>query len=714
MKINSYLQNILKNSGEAALQQTNKTANARSAGLDSQLKEMGVSSSADMQAAYKIYQGSDQQPTKAVMGQTQKFLEGTSGSSASKLLTIQVASAKGVDITEDNLTAIHTALNDQENQAVAIEGLLKEEFESAEQVQMSEAEIAETVKKLPEGLKKEVYAALRDMGYSEEEAVKIGNQLMAAVSKGISGAALQIVKVDSAKAAGQLLGLESKIKVALITLEATGGKNGSGGAVVDQPAAGSSILIQHLLEKLIDEAGGLTWDSEAGLSGHETIKPGAKTSHQVLQNDQTQVLKPETEALEPEENLPFNNEAEDYLKTLDGLLENALSQLMGTYGQADLQAMFESSQTKTYLVTEVTVKMINVQKDFETFKKEAVTTLEKALENVSPKQMAEVAAKVAEKLDKLIMQSDLTLYTDMKTEKKLVGLSSDLQKVMELVKTDPLEALNWLKTTKQKLDKLLFQPSKEKVQVFMKDNAQSLAGLSQQEFFSGAGKMGNGAKSVLDLMRTMGLNHEPELMDAVFAKETKNQTEEGKSNLKQMLLKLSAEAQEDQHLVKSIEKGLSQLTGQQLLNKPELQNDSQSLFFNLPLKLGDETTQMKLFVKSRKSVEKMDWENCSLYFMIDLKQYGETGIRIQSSQRQLSISVSNESDEIMAVIEPLAQGLLQELKDIGYNPGEIRYVPFSPEKTVPSELPKAALPAAAELDSGVLSTEGRKGFELKI
>lgn len=582
---------------------------------------------------------------------------------------------------------------------------------------MSEAEIAEAVKKLPEGLKREVYAALRDLGYTEEDAVKIGNQLMAAVSKGVTGAALQIVKVDSAKAAGQLLGLESKIKVALITLAATG-KTGSGETAVDSSVAGSGILIEHLLEKLMDEAGGLSWDSEAGLadsSAEAKVKPsGLKTASETAGTENVN----SSDAAETTESAEIQDKAENdsahFLNELDGLLENALSQLMGAYGQADLQMMFESSQTKTFLVTEVTVKMIGVQKDFDTFKKEAVSTLEKALENASPKQMAEVAAKVAEKLDKLIMQSDLTLYTDMKTEKKLVGLSSDLQKVMELAKTDPLEALNWLKNTKQKLDKLLFQPSKEKVQVFMKENAQSLAGLSQQEFLSGAGKMGSGAKSVLDLMRTLGLNHEPELMDAVFAKETKNQTEEGKSNLKQMLLKLSAEAQEDQHLVKSIEKGLSQLTGQQLLNKPELQSDSQSLFFNLPLKLGDDTTQMKLFVKSRKSVEKMDWENCSLYFMIDLKQYGETGIRIQSSQRQLSISVSNESDDIMAVIEPLAQGLLQELKDIGYNPGDIRYVPFSPEKTVPSELPKAAIPAAVEPDSSAMGTEGRKGFELKI
>jgi hypothetical protein len=105
-----------------------------------------------------------------------------------------------------------------------------------------------------------------------------------------------------------------------------------------------------------------------------------------------------------------------------------------------------------------------------------------------------------------------------------------------------------------------------------------------------------------------------------------------------------------------------------------------------------------------------------MYFLIDLKQYGETGIRIQSNQKQLSISISNKSDQIMKVIEPFAQEILAELKEIGYNPGDIRYVPFDNMKQVPTELPVVEMKASKE-DTLEISKDNfttRKGFELKI
>ncbi len=772
MKINPYLQNINKINGEASSAKNEKMLSAQSNGYSSQLKEMGVSSSAEMQAAYRIYKSSQNEPTKTTMQQTQSFLEKMSGSAENKLLTVQVASAKGVEITESNLTDIHNALNDQGNETMAMASLLGEEYSEAEGIKVSEdaapevvskvisEEVSEAIKKLPEALKKQVYAAIKEMGFTEEESVEIGNKLLSGQSVGsilseqqgkeITKFTSDVLKKLSEKNATApqnlletLMVLEGKIKISLVKIKMN----------VQTPVEG--------LENLVELTKELSWASDSGKKAsaekgksqrfsEQPISDGTlgnvlkntlpinnqgsektanmKTPESIVSQDVVQKTNLEDAAQEATSKddsaeVVKSDEAQnlssptDFLNQLESVLEDALSGLMSAYGQADVQTLFESHSLKTYLVTEVTVRMVEVKKTFDQFKKETLDAINNTLEKPSARNLAEIAVKVAEKLDHLIMQSDLTLYTDMKTERKLVGLSSDLQKVGQLAKTNPDEAIQCLKDIKKKMDKLLFEPSKEKVQVLLKEKAQSAVGVEQNDLMQKASKMGSGAKGVLDLMRSMGLNHEVELMDAVFSTESVVKNDDTKSNLKQILLKLSAENQEDnQHLIKSIEKGLSQLTGQQLLNKPEVQSDSQSLFFNLPIKLGEDLNQMKLYVKARKDVQKMDWENCSMYFLIDLKQYGETGIRIQSNQKQLSISVSNESDQIMKVIEPFAQEILEELKEIGYNPGDIRYVPFDNIKQVPSELPKVDVKASKEdtLDINNDNLTSRKGFELRI
>lgn len=301
-----------------------------------------------------------------------------------------------------------------------------------------------------------------------------------------------------------------------------------------------------------------------------------------------------------------------------------------------------------------------------------------------------------------------------------MGLSSDLQEIVAMSKTNPEGAMEKLKDVRKKLDQLLYQPSKEKVVVSLKEEAKLALSLEENALVPEL-KSSTGAKGVLDFMRALGLNHEVELMDQVFSQKGSTfAQEEQKDNFKQILLKLADEDQEsDQQLIKSIEKGISSLTGQQLLNKPEPQNDSQSMFFNLPLTTENGDTDLKLYVKARKNADKMDWENCSMYFLVDLKQYGETGIRINANQRQLSVSISNASSDIMDVVEPLAKEILSELKEVGYNPGEIKFVPFTPETPI-TELPGQGKTPVGKVTSTLNSSEnstdtsGRKGFEWQI
>lgn len=739
MKINPYLQNIKQAYKDFSTNKQETTSNALSADSTNRLKEMGVSSSSDMQKAYKIYSSTGKEPSKTAMSETQKFIENTKGNSENKMLTIQVATAKGVDVTEGNLTAIHSALNDNANEAMTLDGLMEPEYSAAEATtaESNSGEVSETSStgkgkdvNVPDNVKKEVYAALEEMGYTEAEAIEIGDRLIGGESVGSILAdqhrkmIAQYTKDTLDKLSEQsgkngknivsaLLSLEKSVKITVtqiqIQITQTGEisgdtninlsevynllKEGLKGLVSED----ASAVLGKMLEQEVPELG-------TG-SGSEASPSSPQSTTVKSQNDE-----------DSEEFL--NGSEKDFFDQLENMVDRVMEQMSSAYGNADLQSLFESSTTKTYLVTEVTVKMTEVKTTFDQFKKESLNSLNQALESTSTKSIGEVVAKVAEKLDNLIMKSDLTLYTDMKTERKLIGISSSLQTVMGLAKTDPNEAMRALKETKAKLDKLLFQPSKEKVEVVMKADAEKMAGLEKSLLASDLAKVGSSAKSVLDLMRSLGLNHEVELMDQIFSNgsDSTDLSDDTKSNLKQMLLNLTKEDLEDQQqLVKSIEKGISQLTGQQLLNKAEIQSDTQSLFFNLPLNLGEQTQNMKLYVKARKDVQKMDWENCSMYVLVDLNRYGETGIRIQTNQKQLSVSISNESEEIMSVIAPFANDIMAEFKEIGYNPGEIKYLPFTPENKTPSELPKVTseetLSATDSQDSSPLE---RKGFELKI
>ncbi len=774
MKINPYLQNFKNAYKELSNHKQETTSNALSADSTNRLKEMGVSSGSDMQKAYKIYSSTGKEPSKSTMAETQKFFDKTPGSSDDKMLTIQVASAKGIDVTEGNLTAIHSALNDSANDALTVEGLMEKEFSQAEApiVETDGETTAGTGKgkavNVPDKVKKEVYSALEEMGYTEAEATEIGDRLIAGESVGsiladqhrkmiaqFTKDTLGKLSVESGKkdknVISALLALEKSVKITItqIKIEITQTGEISADTGIDLSDVYKLLKegleglvssdVSEALEKIVDQttaelgagsegstssaqnassatangsvSSNETTDGNAISGGNAANGTVAKTEDSAKDNDLQGLTEEELEDL-------LGGAGKDFFEQMENLVDRVMEQLGSAYGDADLQSLFESSTTKTYLVTEVTVKMTEVKATFDQFKKDALNNINQGIEKASSKTIAEVVTKVAEKLDDLIMKSDLTLYTDMKTERKLIGISSNLQNVLNLAKTDPNEALKALKETKAKLDKLLFQPSKEKVEVVLKSEAEKMAGIEKAMLSQEVAKVGTSAKSVLDLMRSLGLNHEVELMDQIFSNgsDSTDLSDDTKFNLKQMLLNLTSEDLEDQQqLVKSIEKGISQLTGQQLLNKPEIQSDTQSMFFNLPLNLGEQTQNMKLYVKARKDVQKMDWENCSMYVLVDLNRYGETGIRIQANQKQLSVSISNESDEIMTVIAPFVSDIMAEFKEIGYNPGEIKYVPFTPENKTPSELPKtdaSEKTVAAEVQEGVFSE--RKGFELKI
>lgn len=767
MKINPYLNN---QKAGAAYHTANLTpslpigAEASSKAESTKvLKEMGLSTSSSMQTAYSLYKtAGNEQPSKSVLTATQNFLEKAPGTDQQKLVTIEAAAAKGVEITEKNLNAIHSALNDSASETLAINELTSD-ISVKKSAELTPEERRELVKTLPAALRERVYATLKAAGFSDSEVEEVGNRLLlgeksesiipdliASRAKGELSDLLKQVSSADEKALDALnnllakAGLEIKLEKSVYTLGASKGFSQETiekilqrilkASASDQ---GENALVKGLQE-LLRSFGGLELDSDAEVDA--TVTLDSKFADYGLK-DKNNFAKIHNEVTNPDigigadskrqdsymakesgqsnggalEDLSLINDDEfeatqDYLMQLAQMVDQSIEALSSAYGQVDLNAF--SATTKTLLMTQVTEKMLAAKADFDQFKSHALEKMDQIINAGKVQGLGEAVGKVADKLDKLIMHSDVTLYTDMKSERKLMGLSSELQEISALSKTSPEAAFEKLKEVRKKIENLLYQPSKEKVIVTLKDEA-ALDLKIKQEMLVPEVKASGGAKNVLDLMRALGLNHEPELMDQILSTGSKT-VEESKENFKQILLKLTETDREDQdHLIKSVEKGLSQLTGQQLLNKPEPQNDSQSLFFNLPLNQGDQQTDMKLYVKARKKADQMDWENCSMYFLVDLKQYGETGIRINANQRQLSVSISNASSSIMDVVEPFAKEILQELKEIGYNPGDIKFVPLTDQKAV-QELPKVkTFETAKQAEPGTVA-QGRKGFEWQV
>lgn len=711
MKINSYQNNASKPYGDLTYKLTKQASTPqKQQAAESALGQMGIAATDSMKKAYSIYAQSGINPTAADMKATSEFLSKAKGTDASKLETVAVASLKGVAITEENLSAVHSALNDTANETMTIEGLSPELKEQVAPEALKSIKLK--IDQLPPAVRQRLLQTLTTFGMSSEAA----QNALAEMTGGSADAYLALKAILPEQVMAKLeesLQIES-LKQMLdksIALSNAISPQGKEGLKTLEDMAGELI---HM--KLPDEATLKAWLNQLGQEKLQNVMAVLMDKAEKVVESSTFGLEPkptseQTEKTVSKESVALSEpdkteDAETFFNTLESWLDESIALMSSGYGsETVLNAL--SSDIKRFIVTETTVEMVKAKAEFDTFKAKGLEQLNQVIES-NPKALAQVVTKVAEKLDHLIMHTDLSLYTDMKTERKLMGLSSDLQAIASEAQGQPEKALNDLKQLTKRLEALVFNPTKEKVVLKLNEKAEKRIDLqlkldqprAEVSDFSSPKLNPNGsAKGVLDLLRQLGLNREPELMDELFSmqKELLGRTEEKKETFKELLMQLSkSDEGEDEKLIKAVEKGIAHLTGQQLLNRPETQNESQNMFFNIPLE--GQNQEMKLFVKARKSSNRMDWENCSLYVLVDLKQYGETGIRVNVSSKQLSVTISNESPEIMDALKPVAEDMIKELKEVGYLPSEVKYSPFMRQKasewikpTQEQQAPKAEL-----------------------
>lgn len=407
-------------------------------------------------------------------------------------------------------------------------------------------------------------------------------------------------------------------------------------------------------------------------------------------------------------------------------LSNTDDRLDTTYSTAAVAGQSELA-AKSILVTEVTKRLSQATQDFKTLKRDITRNLNQMAEmaksttrNIFPQVQTALDASI-DKLDKAILKSDMTLLTDMGTEKQLLVASSrlaDARKQLQLGNNAGARAI--LEDVSSKLEQMNWRPANVRVenvlyrQQITKETMPTPQRLATEwDAISNSSGREHTARSVLDTIRAMGYSHDSDTARHLASSNDNGGSpggsggqQEHHQNMKALLLKL---AQEDGASGRMAEQALNNLTGQQLLSKQDTGASIQSLMLSLPLMLSGRAENVKVIVNSRQEGEKVDWENCSLYFALQTRKMGDLGILATVADRRLSLTLKNDSPQFQERMEPLAALCREKLQEIGFQVGPIRFSPLTQEEQAPPVMSNTqpVRPSAAP-------TPSLKGFDFKI
>ncbi|WP_062108972.1 hypothetical protein [Bacillus niameyensis] len=338
-------------------------------------------------------------------------------------------------------------------------------------------------------------------------------------------------------------------------------------------------------------------------------------------------------------------------------------------------------QSRDLIVTTITKKLSQAALDFKAVQRDishALHNTEKLMQQspVLARPSLEAAIK---QLDNAILKSDFMLYADMATEKKLLQSSSQLYEARKLLaKGETAKASEIVQEVRTTVEKLVFQPSDQRVKHFV--SKEMMNELPMRDQFERAlveplqtlrGEPT--ARHTLEYIRNLGLGHESEVAHRLVAGNLSQS--EADQSLKQLLLKLAA-TEGNQLASQKAEQAIQNMTGQQLLSKPD-STGLQTMLFTLPLILRDQVENVKVFLKSNQSGQKMDWENCSLYFLLDTKHLGDVGIHLSAVDRTLSVTLKNDHPQFEKRMTPIVDKTKERLEEVGYRIGGIQFTKLS-------------------------------------
>ncbi|WP_425446686.1 hypothetical protein [Dethiothermospora halolimnae] len=376
--------------------------------------------------------------------------------------------------------------------------------------------------------------------------------------------------------------------------------------------------------------------------------------------------------------------------------------------------------TKAYVMNKVTERMISAKNDFKELKREVLKNLDNILNKPkevkqTPQHVKSILEDTINIIDKKILKSDISLFTDMKTEKKLLILSNKLSEARKhLSKGESNKTVKILNNIKDEIGKMDFKPKNSKIiHAATKESLFAPKRSLQSQIKSNIDNIINTykiedptAKTAYNLLRAMGISHESEIAQKFL--ENPQGIEENKleKNLKSLMMKLvnDSSGSKDKNIIQQVGNILDDVTGQQLLSKQEENIHKQSMFFNIPIQIGEKLTHVKLYINGKKKNEKIDWENTNLYFLLETDKMGETGIKISASNKNLNLTIKNDKSHLKDKVGSLSEELKENLEEIGYNTVGVNF----------SRLNENEVKEKREQGQIIEKNESKEGFDFRI
>ncbi|WP_413380225.1 hypothetical protein [Alkalihalobacillus sp. 1P02AB] len=641
---------------------------------------------------------------------------------------IELLHKKNIPITKETLKQLHTFFSegsDQKNRFASLEALIHKKIEpTLHQLRsVHEALHGQPYSKALEQLNVRgldlhrqpvLDAALRDVAALLQ---KNPNQAVFNRVEHLLNQLVQNQKLGSAEANDlshlltqtNILNQLSSIQNVQVLLEEMLQSQNLGGSITQQPKSESlpTQNISHQVEQI--KRGAL---KEPNIQNILTelrsflLQNQALLTNEMIENIQSNITQAESK-LEDGRELKARQIIQTVLQGLDQVSDKDF--ISSAYLKGN-EAVPIQGISKQIAVTTVTEKMAELTDSFKQTQRDISRTLDVVVRQQellpNSKQTKPLLETVIKKLDHAIMKSEMLLFTDMKTERSLLKASSQLQEARSLLQTGQFQqARAIVQEVKGNMESLVFKPSETKVR-HISTNELNRSDMPEQRPSIERPMTHREASSrtLFEAFKQLGFNRESDVAQQLLKQPNRNIEMEPR-DIKSQLMQI-AKNESEGRVQQLASQALQNLTGQQLLSRSEPHSHMQNMMFQLPLLMGEQVENIQLFLKARNGGEQLDWENCSLYFLLETKKLGELGISISAANRQLSITLKNDAPHFEGKMTPYVESAIAKLSEIGYSLNGIRF-----EQMKPLEEKAMEQPVIENTQKAVFTEEG---FDYKI
>lgn len=659
--------------------------------------------------------------TKETAQQLQQYVDKGKDSIQQRLTTVEVVAKKGLEPTRENLHAVHEALHgkklEEQIREISSKNSSFDKVSTNDRVEATTNEYSKS-ESVMKSAQSDIVRALRDIKENLNDIRQLRKSItnLQQLLSDERNHGIRSMVLQSLREVLRLQGLGKTDVAAKVLIDIIGNLTGN-----EQTGQGANPLFS-----VIEEWKGII-QNEADLQrGLENVM--ARFQAETLPDNIVQLIKESLE--EAAKRLEQGRELKARQIIIEAL-EQAQRQLPATSQNVSVadsrQEMLqyianEILQTnalniKSILITEITERLAKATDEFKVFQREMTHQLSRIniimeqFRAQSVQQAKPMLEKAIQQLDRTLLKSDWLLFADMKTEKTILKASTQLAEAKKwLAHGDYIKARQIVREVQGTLERLNFKPVNQKVQHILTNEQQwretrpESYRLSQQfEQVSRTITNNQGsARQVFEGLRGLGLNREAELAQILVNKGQINEAHE--RDIKSLLLRLSRGEEKGSQLQQQVQQTVQNLSGQQLLGRMDHQQNMQMLLFQLPILLKGQVENLQVFVNSRNENEKLDWENCSLYFLIETKKLGELGIAIDVVDRALTVTLKNDSPSFQLKVEPIAEKYVDRIKDIGFTVNGLKF----------SKLTKEQSKKVEKREEQLVPTMTKKGFDFKV